>query len=83
MDVKPIYPEPALQARVQGVVILDVLVNTEGVPVDLPVVRTHALFESASVEAVKQRRWRPYLVDGQPVPFKVLVIVNFQLTTRR
>jgi len=83
VKVDPIYPDMALRERVQGVVILDVVVNREGVPVNLRVVRSHAVFDAAAMEAVRKWRFSSYLVGGHPVPFKVLVTVQFQLTTKR
>jgi len=81
--VLPVYPEVAERQRLQGVVILDVVVDREGTPMNLRVIRSHAVFDAAALEAVKKWRWSPYLVNGQPVPFKVLVTVQFQLTTKR
>jgi protein TonB len=83
VKVDPIYPEMALKERVQGVVILDVIVDREGAPINIRVVRSHSLFDAAAMEAVKQWRWSPYVVEEQVVPFKVLVTVQFTLATKR
>jgi protein TonB len=81
--VNPVYPDYAVKARVEGWVTLDVLVNEKGEPESLQVIRSHMLLESAALDAVKQWRWRPYLLDGEAIAFKVVVTIQFQLATRR
>jgi protein TonB len=78
--VEPVYPDLAAQAHVQGVVILEVLVDTEGMPSSMNVLRSVPLLESAAIEAVRQWRWNPYRLLDKPVPFWVTVTVNFRLT---
>jgi protein TonB len=78
--VEPVYPDLAVQGRVQGVVILEVLVDVQGVPSSLNVLRSVPLLESAAIEAVRQWRWNPYKLLEKPVPFWVTVTVNFRLT---
>jgi protein TonB len=78
--VEPVYPDLAVQGRVQGVVILEVLVDDQGVPSSVNVLRSVPLLESAAIEAVRQWRWNPYRVLERSVPFWVTVTVNFRLT---
>jgi len=78
--VEPVYPDLAVQGRVQGVVILEVLVDVQGVPSSVNVLRSVPLLESAALEAVRQWRWNPYRLLEKPVPFWVTVTVNFRLT---
>ena len=78
--VEPVYPDLAAQARVQGVVILEVLVDVQGLPSSVNVLRLVPLLESAAIEAVRQWRWNPYKLLEKPVPFWVTVTVNFRLT---
>jgi len=78
--VEPVYPDLAVQGRVQGVVILEVLVDDQGVPSNVNVLRSVPLLESAAIEAVRQWRWNPYKLLEKPVPFWVTVTVNFRLT---
>lgn len=75
----PKYPELARAARVQGVVILSVIISKEGTVENVTVVSGHALLPEAAVEAVKQWRHRPQTVNGQPVPVITTVTVNFSL----
>lgn len=78
----PVYPTFAVRARVEGVVSLDVLVDEEGKPESVRAVSSPTIFESAAEEAVRRWRWRAYVVDGKPVPIRVLVTVRFQLAER-
>jgi protein TonB len=78
--VEPDYPALAVQARVEGIVILEVLVDSRGVPSTVNVLRSIPLLESSAIEAVRQWRWRPCRHLDRPVPFWVTVTVNFRLT---
>lgn len=78
--VEPVYPDLAAQAHVQGVVILEVLVDAQGIPSYVTVLRSVPLLESAAIEAVRRWRWNPYKLLEKPVPFWVTVTVNFRLT---
>jgi protein TonB len=78
--VEPVYPDLAAQAHVQGIVILEVLVDDEGVPSTVNVLRSVPLLESAAIDAVRQWRWNPYRLLDIAVPFWVTVTVNFRLT---
>jgi protein TonB len=78
--VEPVYPDLAREARVQGVVILEVLVDRTGAPEAINVLRSEALLEQAAVDAVGEWRWNPYEVAGRPAPFWVTVTVTFRLT---
>jgi protein TonB len=78
---EPVYPELAVQARVQGVVILEVLVGEEGTPRQIKVLRSVPMLEQAAKDAVEQWRWEPYNVAGTAVPFLVTVTVSFRLAS--
>ena len=80
LKVNPDYPELAIRARAQGVVILEVLVSRDGAPQTCKVLRSLPLLESAAIDAVKQWRWKPYTINGDGVPFWVTVTVTFKLT---
>jgi len=77
--VAPIYPPLARQARVQGAVVLEATISENGEIVDLHVVSGHPMLVTAAVEAVKQWRYRPYLLNGQPVSVQTQIQVNFRL----
>ncbi|MDR1726914.1 MAG: TonB family protein [Acidobacteriota bacterium] len=77
--VQPVYPPMAQKARVQGEVILEVEVDEEGNVVDIIVKSGHPLLKQAAVDAVKQWKYSPTLLNGEPTPVTADVKVNFKL----
>lgn len=77
--VDPIYPEAARQASIEGVVILEVLIDEAGAVQDARVLRSVALLDRAALDAVKQWRFSPSILDGRPVKVILTVNVNFAL----
>lgn len=79
--VQPVYPASAKSAHVEGAVVLNVTISKEGVPEDLSVVSSPSddLTESA-LNAVRQWRYRPTLLNGNPVAITTEVTVNYTLT---
>ncbi len=77
--VTPDYPPLARQARVQGVVILEAVIAADGTIENLRVVSGHPMLVGAAVQAVKQWRYKPYLLNGSPVEVDTTVQVNFNL----
>lgn len=77
--VAPVYPETARGARVAGVVIIELTVGTDGRPTDARVMRSIAMLDQAAIDAVKQWRYAPTLLNGQAVPVILTVTVNFTL----
>jgi len=80
--VVPEYPDDAKQARIQGSVVLKAEINKNGDVEDLTVVSGHPMLAPAAIEAVKQWKYRPYLLNGQPVAVETQVTVAFQLSPR-
>lgn len=78
-QVKPTYPQLARTARVQGSVILEAIIDREGRVEDLRVLSGHPLLVRAAWEAVQQWRYRPTLLNGEPVEVLTQVTVNFSL----
>ncbi len=78
--VQPIYPPAAKSARTQGTVDIETTISKDGVPMELRVVSSPSddLSESA-LEAVRQWRYRPTLLNGAPVEIVTHVIVNYTL----
>jgi protein TonB len=79
LHVKPQYPMLAMQARVQGTVVLQAVIGKDGTVHDLHVISGHPLLAPAAIEAVKQWRYRPYLLNNEPVEVDTQVNVNFTL----
>jgi TonB family protein len=79
-DVKPVYPEVAKQARVQGVIILQCTISPQGRVLDVKVLRGIPLLNEAAITAVRQWVYTPRLVNGVPVPAIIAVTVPFKLS---
>jgi protein TonB len=77
--VAPVYPQFAVEGRVEGVVILETVVDPEGRVEDVRVLRSIPLLDQAAMDAVKQWRYAPVLVNGQPVACVLTVTVTFVL----
>jgi len=78
--VQPTYPPLARQARIQGQVVLHAEISKEGTIQNLQLISGHAMLAPAAIEAVKQWRYKPYLLNGEPVAVETEVIVNFSLS---
>ena len=79
VDVAPEYPALARAARQQGVVILETIIDVRGNVESVRVLRGYPLLDDAAIAAVKQWRFTPALLNGQPVPVVMTVTVNFDL----
>ena len=78
--VQPTYPPLARTARVQGSVVLAAVIGKDGAIQNLHVLSGHPLLQQAALEAVKQWRYRPYILNGEPVEVDTQVTVNFTLS---
>jgi periplasmic protein TonB len=78
--VTPNYPPLARQARIQGKVLLQAEISKEGTIQNLQLISGHAMLAPAAIEAVKQWRYKPYLLNGEPVAVETQVEVNFSLS---
>ena len=80
--VQPIYPPLARQARVQGAVELRAIISKSGTIENLAVVRGYPMLVPAAINAVRQWRYRPYLLNGEPIEVETEITVNFVLSGR-
>jgi protein TonB len=78
--VQPVYPALARSARIQGVVLLQAVIGKQGAIENLRLLSGHPMLAPAAIEAVRQWRYRPYLLNGEPVEVETEVTVNFSLT---
>jgi len=78
-DVAPVYPPLATAARVQGPVVLQCVITTEGRVSEIVVVSGHPLLREAAAAAVRGWRYRPTLLNGEPVSVVLTVTVTFSL----
>jgi protein TonB len=79
VDVAPVYPSIAQVARKEGVVILETVIDAHGNVQSVRVLRSVPLLDDAAVTAVRQWRFTPALLNGEPVPVVMTVTVNFKL----
>jgi periplasmic protein TonB len=76
----PKYPEKARHQRIQGPAVLQAIINREGKIVELTPVSGDPLLTSSAMKTVKKWRYKPYLLNGQPVEVETTVQVNFTLS---
>jgi protein TonB len=77
--VNPTYPPLARQARISGTVILRAVISKDGSIENLSLVSGHPMLAPAAIDAVKQWKYKPYLLNGEPVEVDTEVQVNFTL----
>jgi len=79
LKVTPVYPSIAKAARVQGVVVLQANISKTGSIENLHVVIGPAMLQQAALDAVKSWRYKPYLLNNEPVEVETTVDVQFTL----
>lgn len=77
--VQPAYPPLAKSARVQGPVVLAAVISKAGVIENLRVVSGHPMLVKAALDAVSEWRYRPYILNNEPVEVETQITVNFTL----
>jgi protein TonB len=77
--VNPDYPQIAISAKREGVVILEATVDADGAVSHVRVLRSEPLLDNAAVDAVKQWRYSPLQLNGKAYPFILTVTVSFDL----
>jgi periplasmic protein TonB len=78
--VEPIYPTIAARARIQGTVQLRAVIAKDGSIENLQVIGGHPILQQAALQAVKQWRYKPYILNGEPLEVETIVIVNFHMS---
>jgi protein TonB len=79
-DVTPKYPPEAGRARIEGTVVLLAVIAKDGTVEDVRVKSGLSVLAQAAIEAVKQWRYRPYLLNGEPVEVDSQITINFTLS---
>ena len=79
--VEPEYPLLARQARIQGEVVMTAIISKEGTIENLQVVSGHPLLLQAALNAVKQWRYRPFMVSGEPVEVETKITATFRFAS--
>jgi len=78
--IQPNYPPLARQARIQGSVLLQAVISKDGAIENLRLISGHPMLAPAALEAVKQWRYKPYILNGEPVEVETQITVNFTLS---
>jgi protein TonB len=81
--VEPEYPLIAQHAQIQGLVILEATVDRNGRVNEVRVLRSHSFLNDAAVVAVRQWRYEPLMLNGEPQPFVLAVTVSFSIPGSR
>jgi protein TonB len=76
----PVYPQLARQARIQGVVRLEAVIDEQGRITDLKVISGHPLLVQSALDAVRQWRYQPTVLNNVPVQVATTIDVNFTLS---
>jgi periplasmic protein TonB len=79
-DVAPQYPSEAGRARIEGTVVLMAVIGTDGSVEDVRVESGLPILAQAAIDAVRQWRYRPYLLNGEPVEVDSRITINFTLS---
>jgi len=77
--VPPVYPQDAKDQRIQGMVLMRVMIDKQGAISNIQLISGHPLLAPAAIDAVKQWQYRPYLLNGNPVEVETQVQVIFTL----
>lgn len=78
-DVKPVYPPLAQEARASGQVVMEALVDESGNVARARVTKSIPMLDQAALDCVAQWKFSPAVANGTPVPFRAVVMVNFEL----
>ncbi len=78
----PTYPVEATAAGIEGLVSAEITVNEQGIVTDARVLNSNPVLDDAALNAVREWRYDPTIVDGKAVPVKMRVTVNFSLNRR-
>jgi len=77
--VNPVYPEAARQARVQGLVLLEATIDEKGNVVKVKVLKSIPELDQAAIDALKQWKYEPVIIEGKPKGVVFTVTINFVL----
>jgi len=79
VDVRPVYTEIARQARTQGTVVLEAVLDPTGAVTQLRVVRSVPLLDQAALDAVRRWKYTPSSIGGRPVSVLMTITITFTL----
>jgi protein TonB len=76
---EPIYPPLAKQAKIQGNVVIDAVIDVDGNVVEMQVISGHPLLIPSAMEALRHWKYEPTYLNEQPVPVRLIVTIKFQM----
>jgi protein TonB len=76
--INPVYPDAAKANGQRGTVILQVLIGRDGIVQDAKFLQGSLVFARAAIEAVKQSRFKPYILNGRAVSVQSVMTLNFK-----
>lgn len=76
--VEPAYPEEAKENGIGGTVVVEVLIDKQGVPQAIHAVRGNPILATTAFKAVQQWRWKPYRLNRVPVAVEMTIAMNFE-----
>jgi protein TonB len=78
-EVRPIYPKEAKEKKIEGAVVLAILIDEQGLVRQVSVIEGPEVFKTGALEAMKKFRFKPAKVDGRPVAVRIRYSLNFKL----
>ena len=79
VDVQPIYPQVARDAKVTGVVLVEMTIDTDGNVAEAWIIQSVPLLDQAALDAVKQWKFEPTLLNGAPIQVRATSAISFTL----
>jgi protein TonB len=76
--VPPVYPPMALQLHKEGAVELLTTISKQGLITNIKVLSGDSMLSQSAVDAVRQWKYRPYLLNGEPVEIQTQITINFK-----
>jgi protein TonB len=77
--IQPVYPAIARAARIQGTVVVQAIISKDGKIEQLHVISGPPMLQSAATEAIQRARYRPLLLNGEPVAVETTINVVFTM----
>jgi len=77
--IRPVYPAIAKAARVEGIVVVEAVISRKGTIESLRVVSGPLMLQSAALDAIREARYQPYRLNGEPTEVQTTITVNFRM----
>jgi bla regulator protein blaR1 len=78
-QVPPVYPPKAKEAKIEGSVVLEVIIGKDGVPEHISIQKGPKELQASALDAVRQWRYQPFLLNGDPVQVETTITVTYAL----